>query len=403
MVADFFALGLVRGMLFPITIWAMQLWMKYEGFSNTIVGFVSIATAPIVLKIPLMSFLGRLSFNGFLGSRNNARGWLVASTFGYALAVWFAILVTPFNFPRFLLGLGCASFFASLMELVLEIIRSQRSLIEQQRATAGLGAGDRLGSILVKSGLLCVVTTFGWGQSIAMLVLLQLCIPLCTRSINKEYPAGEDSGFVDKKDKFFCALRDVKKRLGWAGLFFPLAVLISEAFVRPMVGVMLVDSKYEPLMIAIGFGSHYCGGLIGVWFFAHFLPKHPTIQRLWWAGLLNSVGNALIAILPLQRSNISLIAVLLISGVLQGNFLQLVRVTMTDLCASRHQFVQLAWWLCLWSSTAAIACTSGLLADWYGSWLKYFLFSSGLYLPFAGIAALRISAFQKGRVVDETL
>lgn len=367
-------------MLFPLIVWAMQMWMKYSGFSNTSVGFVSIATLPILLKMPLMGMLGKLSLKGFLGSRNNERGWLLFASCGYAGSLLSAIIVTPYKLVVFILLLGMGAFFASLLELIIEMIRLQNKKNPQNVMVANLGMGDRVGAILSKTGVLCVVSYLSWPLCVSILVIWQAVSVFSLQSLNEKSPK-KSQNFLEKDHTFQRALSDLRNRIGLVGLIFPLLILISEAFVRPMVGVMLVDLAFSEKSIALAFAIHYIGGLVGAWLFLFFLPKTSVLPRLWWAGFINFCGSLLFSLVPIVGNLGFLVMVMLISGLGQGVFLQTLRMGISFVCSKKYHFVQIAWFLCVWSMTAAIACTSGWVADLCGWWPLYFLLASFTYLP----------------------
>lgn len=395
-------LGIPRGMIFANTIWLSQMWAKDFGYSNTIVGLLGSLGLVALLKVPVLGYVDSLNLRGFLATRHRLSGLLLFLVLMYCLGLGVAALATPGRIFVFVFGMVLAHIMGTFMELVLEMLR-----IEVGRSPAGLrkdriagdfGVGDRVGSIISKPLLLLCVVWVSWPFGVVTMVVVVLLCALAVFALDDRLLVDDASALKPRSLNYKHVVRAVRNMLGtygwWSGLLFPIAIILNDAFVRPMIGVMLLDVSIPFESISMGYLILYVGGAVGSILLTRFMPHHCVFQRLHISVLINTLVNAMFGICAWKPVPWVVWCMMLLSGVSQGVLLQLFRVALEDLCSPRYAFIQMGVLLTIWSMGAPLSALAGYLVDLLHSWSLYFVVVSVLSLP-AGLAIRRVMAVKR--------
>ena len=297
---------------------------------------------------------------------------------------------------------------ASLIELVLELLRLEVDKVpsvgvSHDRVAADFGVGDRIGSIISKPLFLMIVAAFSWQFGVVFLVGV---VGLCTLGVfildrcieNNKVPRVPKHHTHTMRLK--AAVEHIVRRYGWwSGVFFPLAVILNDGFVRPMIGVMLVDLKLPFWLISLGYVFVYVGGVVGATVVEGFFPKRSDLMRLFYSGLLNTTVNGIVGLCAVVPHLYVVCGLLFLSGLSQGLFLQFLRVCLGRMCVPRYAFLQMGVFLTVWCVGAPVASVSGLIVDGLGSWFMYFALTPFLYIPGA-CAIMKVNRIMCARQKD---
>jgi len=377
-------------MLFPLTVWVSYMWLKTAGYSNSVVGMCSLLVIPSLFKLPALPYLLRVQWGQWAGGSNKAR-LLSVSALLFCGATLGAAFVTPYQLIPFFGLMIISAMAASVVETMLEMLRLDSQYFDapplsQDSIVTYLGLGDRLGSIISKPVFLFFVAMFSWPVALVGAVVVFLIFMHAAHPLDKAWASVEKKAHPETELK--ASIVALRERWGWVVFVFPMLLLFNESFVRPMIGVMLVDAHFAITDISVGYAAMYAGGIVGTAALIHFLPQRNDVQRLWWAGALNAAVNALFSFLWIYPSWTSMMVLMFLSGASQNVFLQLFRIILGQLCTPNAQFLQMSFLLSLWALMAPIAALSGVFAD-IVRWNYYFVILGLLYIP-GGLMVLRI-------------
>lgn len=375
-------LGVPRGMIFSSTMWLAQIWSKSAGYSNAVVGSLGCLGIASLIKLPFLNYISNLNLHGFMATRHRLSGLLVCAVMIYCSGLGCAAYLTPKHFVGFVASVLVSNIMASIIELVLELLRMEASKarsvsVPKDTVAADFGVGDRVGSVLSKPVFLMVVGALSWPCGVSFIIGVVVLCTLGVFILDQHIGTEKHVRYVQKSgsntSRMKAAVRHILDRYGWSALLFPLGVILNDSFARPMIGVMLVDIKTPIWVISVGYTFLYAGGVFGAMSTARFLPTWGYLQRLLASVFFNALTNASMGLCAVFSHKGFIWSLMFFSGLSQGLFLQFFRLSLEHMCVPRYAFLQMGLFLTVWILGAPIAGVSGVLVDFFGSWVIYFV------------------------------
>ena len=361
--------------------WLAQIWVKSAGYSNAIVGSLGCLGLASLIKLPFLNYISNLNLHGFMATRHKLSGLLICVVMIYCVGLGCAAYLTPKHLMGFVFCVLSSNIMASIIELVLELLRMEASKsrsvgVPKDTVAADFGVGDRVGSVISKPIFLLVVGALSWAWGVTFIISV---VALCTLGV---FILDQDIGTQKQRDvkqkvganpsRMKAAILHVVGRYGWGALLFPVGVILNDSFARPMIGVMLLDINMPLWVISLGYTFLYAGGVLGAMGITLFLPQKGYLYRLLAGVFFNAATNAAMGLCAVFPSKGVIWTLMFFSGLSQGVFLQFFRLSLEHMCVPRYAFLQMGFFLTLWILGAPIAGTSGLLVDVLGGWSVYF-------------------------------
>jgi len=271
-----------------------------------------------------------------------------------------------------------------VIETALEVLRLDSASfsvpgMHSDWVASQLGTGDRIGCLLGNPLLLLMVSFSSWTVALCVLAVLFLLFISAVRSLNALWALEEEETRKSSID-VMSALRDLFCRWGYVVYTLPCLMLLSEALVRPMIGVMLLDRGFSLREISLGYGISYVGGVFGARCMLRFFPARANATRLYWSGSINSLMSASYSLLWMWPSTTACMILMFCSGWTQSVFLLFVRISLGDLCSRSYQFIQMAFFLSLWVAMAIFSTLAGWLSS-VVEWRYYFVIVGIIFVP----------------------
>ncbi len=371
------ALGCPVGVLFPLILWGVKLWLKTEGYSYTVVGSVGFVSLISVLKMPFSACVWRLMAGRelwrsqlFLGSA----GLLIASVVVWAIASWgggdFRICVSL---------IFCGTLTSMVVDAAFESVR-----IYAGRALAHVGGrlavwfslGLRVGALIVKFGLLFCVGCVGWTLTFKIyalfLLMLSVACYICFKGVViKQHRCLEQTGSM------WGAVKNLFER-GGVGLFFlPFSLVLADTSMRSMLGLRLIELGFDYHKIALYYGLSQGSAFAFIWGGRSILSRRFSEKSLFLFGFLNTL--MLLAFAWADARHMLFVGVMMAaSGGVQGIFLHMLRIYLARFTSPPFVFLQMGLFFTLWALSSALAACSGVLVDTFG-WMKFCYFMALIY------------------------
>ncbi|MCY4645007.1 MAG: MFS transporter [Bacteriovoracales bacterium] len=390
-------LGFSSGLPIMLLYSALKIWMRREGIDLGTIGRFSWITIPYTFNF-LWSFLLDRFVPFRLGRR---RSWLIITQIGLVLSLLAMSFQDPTISTTSLVFVGIIlCFFSATQDIAVDSYRREILPDSEQGIGASIAVyGYRVG-MLTASGLgLWVVDPETLGFSFPQMFLLMAFFMIV--GIGATFFCTEPQGSEHRPKTLLKAVigpfKEFLKRpyAIWI-LLFVLMFKMGDSIAGAILGPYYVDMGFDNKTIAeitkgIGFISSMLGLFLGGW----AIFRIGLYKSLWAFGLLQAVSTALLSLLTLKATKLSLGIVIAFEDMSSGMGTSAMVALMASMANRRFTATQYA----LLSSLASFGRTfmSGFSGDIIEStnYFSFFLLCSLFALP--GLLLL----FKMGKVLEK--
>lgn len=405
-----FLVGFSSGLPFLMTLTILDVWLKDSGFSNSLIGAITLVNLPYIFKFLWAPFIDRTDLPYLSRKLGRKKSWtlvsqllIVISFIGMSMCDPAASLVPLIIFTTI------ATFATSCQNIALYSFQIDRLKKQEFGSTASFVIfGYRIGMLVANTASLFLAHLYSWRVcylSMSMLVLV-CCLLLVILPEPQPHSSSErrkiqrltkkfllkqkqpDSRYSFIKSVFFeclvCPFMFFKKHKFWLYYVFIIAMFKS--------GDVMVHKMSKPLYLELGFSKPEIAevvGIIGVLatilggFIGSYVVKHLHIKRSMLAcGIFHMIANLSYIILFLAGHNLTCFYITVLienlsGGMMMTSFLSFLYKT----CSSSYPATQYAL---LWGIHGIFATffrgISGVLVDHLG-WVNFYLVSLTLSIP----------------------
>lgn len=407
-ISEVLFIGIFCGLPFLLTTSILDIWLKEEGVSNTVIGLFTLLHCPYTLKFlwgPLLEKIPIPYLSIKLGQR---KSWAVLSQLCLIICLFGIAYSTPNNLEHLMTFVFLCALANGCQDMTLYSFLLKNPKTEDLGLIATMmNFGFKIGMFISKSSVLYIAHYISWSiayLTITSSLLFGIIFVLLTKE--PEYDKSSDDkkikrmtsflrnalkkdGFISKIKVIFFECLICPAKLFLRGKYWKLYMLIimlykvGDTMIIKMAKIFYMEVGFSTLDIAnavqvFGTLSSFIGGIVG-----GFLIKNNNLKKcMLYAAIVHSlVGLSLICLNYTGKNYIALYSIVFAEvstgGVMSSCFLAFIY----SLCRTGSRSTQFA---VLWSFHEAFGILFRTVSGWYSDivgWSAFFVTSSLLFIP----------------------
>lgn len=405
-----FFIGCASGLPFLMTLTVLDVWMKSEGISNTVIGFVTFVNIPYVLKFLWAHYIDRYKCPFIPQNISHKKGWILFSSILIAIGLFVISFLNPKdNFAMLMIVAFLVVFATSIQNIALYSFQVDNiKKIEYGPIASCVIFGYRFGMVIASSGSLFISSYFGWQAAytfiaclvlVCTVVILQLKEPSEIESEEKTTIKRIASNFIRRNPSKYNFINKIKLSF-FECLVFPFKLfqknknwfLIILIIISFKAGDVFVHKMSKPLYIELGFSLEdiaivvSCFGFIATvigGFLGGIIVKNIGIKRsMLYCNILHAFANLMYVFLYIKGYNFTLFYTSvalenLSGGMMMTAFLSFI-YKMSSNCYPATQYA-LLWGIHAFAANI-FRSLSGITVDHVG-WISFYIIGFFITVP----------------------
>jgi len=405
-----FFIGCASGLPFLMTLTVLDVWMKSEGISNTVIGFVTFVNIPYVLKFLWAHYIDRYKCPFVPERLTHKKGWVLFADIIIASGLFLIGMLNPQKDFWVLMILSFFVVFAtSIQNIALYSFQVDNLKKLEYGSTAScVTLGYRVGMLIASSGSLFISSYFGWQASYTFIgALVMVCTffvmrlkePMEIESKERAVVRNIANNLISKKSSKYEFMNRIRLSF-FECLVFPFKIfqknknwlLIIMIIVSFKAGDVFVHKMSKPLYIELGFSlediaivvscfgfmATAIGGFIG----GLIVKRIGTKRGMLYCNILHAFANLMYVFLYIKGYNFTLFYTSvalenLSGGMMMTAFLSFI-YKMSANCYPATQY-SLLWGLHAFAANL-FRGMSGLTVDCVG-WISFYIIGFFITIP----------------------
>jgi PAT family beta-lactamase induction signal transducer AmpG len=390
-----FFIGFTCGVPFILRLAILDLWLKDQGLSNSLIGIITLLQFPFTFKFLWAPFIEKFNFPFLSKTFGQRKGWAIASQMLLFVGVIGMATSSPnSSLFRLLFFTSLVAFADGCQDMSLYTFQLPKTDSQMYGPTAGVYVfGYRTGLFFSKSITLYLAHCVGWN---AAYFIMAFSIFLCTLFILRiDEPRNEISSnnsdlhplkiiTSTMKQCLFDPFKNFMKQSDWKS-FIAVIMLYraGDILAQKMARLFYLDLGFSILDIAnvvqvFGSIATLFGGVIG----GYFIKKLGIIRSMIWFGVIHASSCLCYVILAFVGKNLLVFYFsVFVENITSG---AVVTAFVAFLYSLSHKNYAATQYALLWAfydlGGTFYRTVSGIIADALG-WTNFFLIIPLTFIP----------------------
>jgi len=390
-----FFIGFTCGVPFILRLAILDLWLKDQGLSNSMIGIFTLLQCPFTFKFLWAPFIEKFNFPFLSKIFGQRKGWAIASQMLLFVGVIGMATSSPSSsLFRLLFFTSVVAFADGCQDMSLYTFQLPKTDSQMYGPAAGIYVfGYRTGLFFSKSITLYLAHCVGWN---AAYFIMAFSIFLCTLFILKideprnESPVREvnlnplEIITSTMKQCLFDPFKNFMKQSDWKS-FIAVIVLYraGDILAQKMARLFYLELGFSILDIAnvvqvFGSIATFLGGIIG----GYFIKRLGMIKSMIWFGVIHAVSRLCYVVLAIVGKNLSVFYLSVFIENITGG--AVVTAFVAFLYSLSHKSYAATQYALLWAfydlGGTFYRTVSGIIADALG-WMNFFLIIPLTFIP----------------------